>query len=169
MIILPEFMNPYLIDNQDQPVLPKYFWSFNSAMFDFTLTPLSFIEEATGTSVKVLINGLEFLIPYKWYILITDPDANKLDYIQIHECSVIESHAYIMSPIDSHIRQATIKVLDIVEDSKVYYPMLQKGTALCSPVSKEINKQGIEVPLSIVVGPYDLSKQVIAKSVGDFF
>jgi hypothetical protein len=169
MIVLPDFLKPYIIDNQYAPILPKYFWTFNSSILDFTLSPLNFIEESMSTVLKVSINGLELLIPYNWYILITDADTNKLDYIQINECTVIDSHAYLMSPIDSHIRLAHIKVLDVIEDTLSYYPVLQKNTALCSPVSQEINKQGIEVPLSIVIGPYDLYKSVANKSVGDLF
>jgi hypothetical protein len=169
MLILPEFLRPYIIDNYTSPILPKYFWIFSSAMFDFTLAPLTFIEENTSAVLKVEINGLELLIPYNWYILIADVETNQLDWVQINECAAIECSAFLMSPIDNSIRMSSIKILDIIPEYQSYYPVLQKTNALCHPVSKEISKDGTEFPLCIIIGPTDISKQVMNKYCGDLF
>ena len=168
MLILPDFARPYIIDGYTSPILPKYFWTFHAGLFDFTLTPLTFIEENSSTVLKVLINGLELLIPYEWFILICDPETNQLDWVQVKECSIIECYAYLMSTIDSENRSASIQVLDVLEDQISYYPILQKQSGLCHPVSKEITRGGIETPLSIIISPNDLSKYVIGKYIGDF-
>jgi len=168
MLILPEFNKPYIIDGYTSPILPRYFWAFNAGLFDFTLAPLTFIEESISAVIEVVVNGLKLFIPYNWFIMICDPETNQLDWVQINECAVIECHAYLMSTSDSEIRTASIRVLDVNEENTSYYPILQKQCALCHPVSKEFTRNGVETPLSIVISPNDLSKWVTNKYVGDF-
>jgi hypothetical protein len=167
MIILPDFNKPYIIDGYTSPILPKYFWTFHAGLFDFTLTPLTFIEENVSAVLKVLINGLELLIPYNWFILICDPETNQLDWVQLNECSVVECFCFLMASSDAEVRTSPIRVLDVIEEQVSYYPILQKQSALCHPVSREKTKFGVETPLSVIISPNDLSKHVIGKYVGD--
>ena len=169
MLILPDFNKPYIIDGYNSPILPKWFWTFSATMFDFTLSPITFIEENNGTAIKLLINGLEFYVPYNWYILVSDYDTSQLDWIPIQECAVVENYAYLMSTLDNTTRLASIKVLDIEEEYNSYYPILQKTNALCHPVSKDHTLNGTEVALSCVIGPNDLFKYISGKFIGDFF
>ena len=168
MLILPDFGRPYIIDGYTAPILPKFFWIFHAVMFDFTLAPLNFIEENISTVLKVTINGLNLLIPYNWFILICDPETNQFDWVQINECSIIECHAFLMSTQDTQMRTTPIQIMDLIETDTSYYPIIQKQCALCHPVSKERNRHGVELPLSIVISPNDLSKYIIGKHVGDF-
>ena len=170
MIILPEFQKPYIIDSHNSPILPRYYWSFQAAnLFDFTLSALTFIEENTSTVLKVLIRGLECYIPYNWYIMIADAETSQLDWIPINECIPNVQHAYLMSPSDSKTRITPIQVLDVLENQISYYPVIQKTLAMCHPVTKEINRAGVEVPLSIVIGQNDLSKYISNRLIGDLW
>lgn len=170
MLILPDYISPYLINDAVSPILPRHFWVFQAAnLFDFTLSPLAFIEENTSTVLKVLIQGLEMFIPYNWHILIADTETSQLDWIPISECAAVEHSAYLMSPLDSATRVAPIKVLDVIENQVSYYPVIQKTCAMCHPVSKELTKKGIAVPLSIVIGQNDLSKYISNRLVGDLY
>jgi hypothetical protein len=169
MLILPDFQKPYIIDGYNSPILPKWFWTFSASMFDFTLSPITFIEENCGAVIKLEINGLEFHVPYNWYIMVGDYETSQLDWLPIQECAIAENQAFLMSPSDNITRLASIKILDVIENYYSYYPILQKTNALCHPVSKDISKGGIEVPLCCVIGPNDLYKYISGQLIGDFF
>lgn len=168
MIVLPDYQSPYIINDYNSPILPKWFWALQAGLMDFTLAPLTFIEENTSSVLEVLIQGLKLYIPYSWHILIADMETSQLDWIPVSECIAVQHSAYLMSPADSTTRIAPIRVLDVIENQISYYPVMQKNCALCHPVSKEVNKNGVEAPLSIVIGPTDLSKYISNRLVGDF-
>lgn len=167
MIILPEYQAPYIINDFNSPILPRHFWIYSASLFDFTLAPLSFIEESESTIVNLEIDGFELSLPYKWFIIITDPYTNDLDCIEVQHCAAIYSHALIVSMNDSKIRNAPINVKNLKKKQNSYYPLLQKNCGLCYPISKEKDRRGLDTHLSIVVSPYDLSKSIINKCVGD--
>jgi hypothetical protein len=167
MIILPDFEKPYIIDEFHSPILPKHFWIFSASLFDFTLAPLSFIEETSSALVKIMVDGFQLLVPYNWHIIVTDPYTNTLDSIPVHECSAVYSFAMVMATGDSKVRSHPIQVLDIIENGVEYHPVLQKNTGLCYPIATEKTRLGHNTPLSIVITPYDLSKQMADKSIAD--
>lgn len=167
MLILPEFSRPYLIESSNSPIVPKLFWGFSASMLDFTLLPLTYLEETSGASITISINGFEFDVPYTWNIIVSDPYTLDLDCMPIIECTTTISYALIMTPGDSKFRTEQINIERVNTDSSLVHPLIQKGIALCHPVGEvELNDKSKTVA-NIVIGPHDISKWIINKSYGD--
>lgn len=167
MLILPEYQKPYLIETSYSPVIPKYFWAFSGSMLDYTILPIAYLEETIGSVINISINGFEFVIPYTWFIMISDPDTLKLDYIPIIDCATTLSYALTMTPIDSKFRLASIEIKDVVENVSLVHPMLQKNTALCHPIAEIETDLKVKTIQNVIIGPHDLYKQIHEKSYGD--
>lgn len=167
MLILPEFQRPYLLEMANSPVIAKSFWAFSGTMLDYKLFQITHLEETIGAAIKVEINGFEFLVPYNWYILISDPDTLTLDYIHIADCATTLAYALTMTPLDSKFRLAEIKIRGLEEKTSIVHPMLQKNTALCHPISElELDNKSTTIQC-VVIGPYDLFKFINNHSYGD--
>lgn len=166
MLIYTDFHKPYVIDNLTGPVVPKYYWIFSGQMLDFTLAPIEYLEETTGPTITVEINGLQFETPAHWNVLITDDDTWQLDTIPLSSCSNQKTLAYIMSPSDYTLRTSEVKVVDYCENKALVHPLLAKGTALCHPVG-QANHHGKKVDVTAIITPHDLYKFVGNKAVGD--
>ena len=167
MLILTEYSKPYLIETSNAPIVPKFFWAFTSSLLDFTLHPLFYLEETTGTMILLEVNGLQFRIPYTWYIMVSDNDTQKLDYMPIADCITIEAFPLVMTPADSKFRTTLVKVIDVIPDEQITHPMLQKGTALCHPVGDITLDDGQKTIMNVVIGPHDLYKHLDNMLYGD--
>lgn len=167
MLILTEYSKPYLIETSNAPIVPKFFWAFTSALLDFTLHPLHYLEETSGTLISVEVNGLTFALPYNWFVLVSDVDTQKLDCMPLADCITVEAYPLIMTPDDSKFRTLPIRVKDVTPDCSVTHPMLQKGTALCHPVGELELDDGRTTIMNIIVGPHDLYKHIDNMLYGD--
>lgn len=136
-------------------------------MLDFTLLPLTYLEETFGATISVNIDGFEFNIPYNWFIIVTDPDTLQLDSIPIAECSTTISYALIMTPADGKFRNSRINVTNVLSNQSEIHPMLQKTTALCHPIGEIDIDNNQKTIANIVIGPYDLFKFLDTKLYGD--
>lgn len=167
MIILPEFQKSYIIESATSPCVAKHFWAFSGTMLDYTLLPITFLEETTGAAVTLEINEFEFTLPYNWFIMVSDPDTLALDFMQLADCATVHSYALTMTPQDSKFRIADIKIKNVVEDVSLVHPMLQKNTALCHPIGEIQLDNGVLTTQCVVAGPYDLWKHLNGKLYGD--
>lgn len=136
-------------------------------MLDYTLLPITYSEETIGAAIRIEINDFEFLLPYNWYILVSDPDTLTLDYMKLEDCATVQSYALTMTPQDTKFRLADIKIKGVEEEVSLVHPMLQKNTALCHPIGEITIDHGVQTTQCIVVGPYDLWKHLNGKLYGD--
>jgi len=136
-------------------------------MLDYTLIPINYLEETIGTAIKLDIGGFEFLVPYNWYILVSDVDTLKIDYIPIIDCATVESFALTMTPLDGKFRIVDINIKGIEENVSLVHPMMQKSIAMCHPIAEietDVKQKTIQ---NVIVGPHDLYKHMVDKLYGD--
>ena len=59
-----------MIENLLSPVVPKHYWIFSGQMQDFMLAPISYLEETSGPSLTIEVDGFRFNVPAHWNILV---------------------------------------------------------------------------------------------------
>lgn len=168
MLVLPDYGNPYLISSLTAPIIIKHHWVFNAVMCDFVLSPITYLEETTGSAVKIRVNNSEFWVPGSWNVLVTDTETYQLDTVTIQSCATTRHAAYAFSTDEMRLRTLDIMVLDVSENMSLVHPMIVKGTSLVLPVGPApLTYSSKNINLSIVAGPHDLYKYIGKKVVGD--
>lgn len=166
MLIHTDFGKNYLIDNLTGPVVPKYYWTFSGPLLDFCLSSISYLEETTGPTITLEINGFQFEAPSHWNILITDTETWQLDTVPLMNCSSQKTSAYLMATNEYTLRTAEVKVVDYCENKVLVHPLVAKGHGLCHPVGTVISR-GKDIDVMVVITPHDLYKFIGDKAVGD--
>jgi hypothetical protein len=136
-------------------------------MLDYTLLPITYLEEVQGAAVRVEFNEFEFLVPYNWSILVSDPDTLALDFMQIADCATTKAYALTMTPQDSKFRISEVNIKGVEEDVSLVYPMLQKYTALCHPIGEITLDNKQSTTQCVIIGPHDMWKIVNGQLYGD--
>ncbi len=157
MIIYTDYNKPYVIDSLRAPVVPEYFWTFSGTLLDFTLTPIAYLEQSTGPTLTIEIDGVQVQVPMMWHILVTDDYMHSLDTVPIANCIKNNYNAVLFSPNGTKPSVHKIKIADYDDNVSLHHPMIQKGNMLCYPVGQSKPTANNEEDLLCVsVGPYDL-------------
>lgn len=169
MIIFTDYNKPYVIDDLYSPVVPRHFWVFNGLMQDFTLSPIMYLEETSGPTFEIEVDGVSVLLPASWHLLVTDDDHYKVDTVRVSDCSKNRYHALLMTDADNKVRTAEIRVVDYFDHKSLIHPMLDKENMLCHPISDQMSKNK-HVICCLCAGPADLSaKHLVDISVSELF
>ena len=165
MLILPEYLQPYMIESANSPIIPRHNWYFDALQMDFMLKPIHFLEETLGEAVAARINGYEFLIPSHWHVLVVDEDTWLVDTVPIKKA--VKFQAYLMHPASSSFEMSDIVLIDQQPYSKCVHTSIPKGSMLCHPVGPITGPQDFgkppsrELPVwSCMIGPQDLHKHL---------
>lgn len=169
MLCLPDYNKPYMLDSLTAPVVIKHHWIFSGQLCDFTLSPITYLEETTGAAIKIRINNFEFWVPATWNILVTDTETYQLDTVSIQSCATVSHPVFIFSPTEMKLRTMVADVIDYTENISAVHPMINKGTALAHPIGPSMNIREKDLQLSVVIGPHDLYKHLSNKVIGDIF
>lgn len=162
MVILPEYNFPYLIDSVTGPVVPKLCWFYDAELNDFLLRPIRLLEETTGPTVKVKINGFSFLVPASWNLLVVDRDTKTVDTVQITQCSSSGFHAFLMHPEDSSYELSPVILEDLFMKESCIHVMIPRMHMLVHPVGPIKNMmKGTEKVYSCLLTPQDLGKHML--------
>jgi hypothetical protein len=65
-------------------------------MMDFTLAPILYLEEITGPTFDIEIDGTVLSVPASWNLMVTDEDQCMLDTVPISICSRNDYYAILM-------------------------------------------------------------------------
>lgn len=127
---------------------------------DFYFLPLIFLESFYAPSVCLKIGEHTVQLPMDWGIAITDEDLTSIEVIPITSLNNRGFLAATFNPMSSRMVEAhEIKITNIYQDVKWFFPKLKNGHMLLVPITnkpnspcvmfvKEINK----VPNEIDVG-----------------
>lgn len=169
MLLLPDYNKPYLVESLTAPVVVKHNWIFHGPSCDFKLAPITYLEETTGPAVRARINNFEFWIPSSWNILVTDRETYQLDTVGVGSCATTKHLAFSFSPTEMKLRTLDVMIVDYADSMSLIHPMIGKGTALVHPVGPSPGQVSTQIPLNVVIGPYDLYKHLSDKVIGDIF
>lgn len=166
MLILPEYNHPYLIDDVSGPVVPRHNWVYDVSLNDFMLKPIRLLEETTGPTVKVQINGFEFNVPASWNILVVDEETKMVDTVQITQCSSSGYQAFLIHPDNHDYHVSPIVLLDLSMKDSCVHPMIPRMGMMLHPVgqipatqySRSNNRS--ELSYCCMLSPQDLGKHM---------
>lgn len=138
MLIFDEHTTPIIIDNIRGPVVTSHVWVLDLNMHDFTLAPLTVLEEICCPSVQILINQMEIILPANWHILVYDGDTGQLDVVELADTASREFTAFAYG-------NNTVRPIPMLITMTNYYvqyvnvgPMLQKHQMLCHPIGENL-------------------------------
>lgn len=165
MLILPDYLQAYMIEAATSPVIPRHNWYFDAPAMDFMLKPILFLEETLGEAVLARINGYEFLIPSAWHILVVDEETRLVDTVPIKKS--VKFQAFLMHPGTSSFEASEIVLIDLNPMAKCTHTSIPKGCMLCHPVGPVTPKgdsgrpPARSLPIwSCLIGPQDLHKHL---------
>lgn len=161
MMIFTDYNKPYIIETLTGPIVPSHYWVFSGEMVDFTLSPISYLEETTGPVIEFMIEGFTFFLPTSWHIMIMDEETCQIDTVPVSSCARSNYTAFLFSPNDTKIRMGEIRVVDYHKNMPLAHPMMEKGTMLCYPIGPEKSNKGEDNILCINAGPYDLTAKFL--------
>jgi hypothetical protein len=136
MIIFDENSQPVILDNIYCPTLANYFWVLDLQMMDYTLTPLIMLEETVCSSMKLNVNGFEFILPAFWSILVFDSETSQLDLIELSDATGKDFTAFVHGPNLSHFNSGKVSITDYYVEHRNVGPALNKHQLLCHPISE---------------------------------
>lgn len=134
MLILTEYGRPYILESRTGPVIPKEFWSLDSAIQDLVLTPLVRLLESTGPVIDFEIDGYGFSVPGSWFILVTDPETNTLDTVPAYSCHFHHYHAFLLQEDCQAIDAKPIVPVNFDTNRPYISPTIDKSAFVGHPV-----------------------------------
>ncbi len=140
MLIFDEENRPILLDNIYTPTPTEYLWVLDLSMMDYTLAPLTNLEEIISPSIELMIEGFQFFLPANWNILVYAEDTLQLDVIEIAEVAGREFIAFVIDMSDRGIvkyEPGLITVTNYVPELDNVAPQLGKHQMLCHPIGPE--------------------------------
>ena len=138
MLIMNELNNTVLLDNLYDPIISSDFWVMDLNIFDYTLTRLCMIEEATTPVFLVNIGVVNFIVPTSWYVMVFDDETSQIDAVSFSELTG-KDHTVLVS--NSNSLQPTginMRIIDYKSSDKIVYPTLLKHQMLCHPIYEQM-------------------------------
>lgn len=137
MLIFDDTSQPVIIDSIHGPTPTEYMWVLDLSMMDYTLTPLSMLEEVICPSMQIQVKGFEFVLPANWNILVFDKDTSQLDVVELSETAGREFTALTYGPNKPYPTPSTIIVTNYFIEYKNVGPSLNKHQMLCHPIGPD--------------------------------
>jgi hypothetical protein len=135
MLILDENKKSILINSLYDPIVSNFMWVLDLNIMDFTLAPITMIEETVCPTKTIEINGFQFKLPASWYMLVYDEVTTQLDSVSIADLTTNSFTALIYGPDATAAHSAKVKVIDYSAAEKNVYPSFNRHLMLCHPVS----------------------------------
>lgn len=159
MIIFDDNSRPILLDSIYVPLVTQHMWILDLNMMDYTLSPITILEEITAPSMMVQIHGFAFMLPTTWYMLVFDEETMQLDSVCVEDLPGKEFTALVSGPTLQKAMPGKVIVVDYDSKFKNVGPLLNKHQMLCHPISTD---------MWVSVSPTDVyNKYLKEKIVGD--
>lgn len=137
MLIFDSNSKPVILDSIFVPTLTDYFWVLDFTLLDYTLAPLTTLEQTVCPSLQVRIQGFDFIVPANWNILVFDKETSQLDTVEISEAAGREFTAMVYGPNKSMPVAGMITVVDYFQEFVNVGPSLNKHQMLCHPIGPD--------------------------------
>jgi hypothetical protein len=137
MLIYDDEQRAILLDSIYNPTPTEYMWVLDLNMMDFTLAPLTNLEEIIGSSIELMINGFRFHVPGAWNILTVSEETSQLDVIAIKDVLGKEFTALAIGMTATgalKYHPFPVVATDFKMDHMNVAPQLGKHQMLCHPI-----------------------------------
>lgn len=136
----------------------NYFWCLDTDELDFTLAPLTVIEDMVGPTLTIQVGPIQLEIPANWYILVADNETKQIDVVNLANTAGTTFQALYYGPDTNRYGQISYKVIDYNPRRHIVAPLLNKHQMLCHPISETH---------WICVSPHDTYKRVKNAVISD--
>ena len=115
----------------------------NSDDPDFYFIPLIFLESFSAPAIVMEINGKEIMMPIDWHIAVGDSETNNdLEILPLTSLNDRGFQAFVFNPVKSYKADyAEVKILNLYNDVKWYFPKMKNGQLLTVPLSEGHNPE----------------------------
>ena len=137
MLIYDGNSQPIILDSIHGPTVTEHMWVLDLNMLDFTLAPLTMLEEVTCPSIQLLVKGFEFILPANWNVLVYDRETAQLDVVELAETAGREFTALTYGPKKSAPSPAIVTVTNYFVERRNVGPSLNKHQMLCHPIGPD--------------------------------
>lgn len=120
------------------PVRSEYFWALDLSIMDYSLSPLSVLEEVTCPTFVVEVAGVNFDIPASWNMLIYDAETGDVDLIPLCEMTGRSFNALGFGPTRALAKPLPVRIMDYKPYSRNVGPALNKHQMLCHPITDDL-------------------------------
>lgn len=110
------------------------FWVLDLSIHDFTLWPLTMLEEQTTSAYVLLVGGERVVIPCNWKVMIYDGETSDVDVIDVVDLAGRDFTAFGYGPLRAIPKPLTLKVIDLIHDITFVVPSKHKQHMWCLPV-----------------------------------
>lgn len=112
----------------------------DSEWLDFYFLPLVFLESFHAPAVCLQIGEYNIQMPMDWSIAITDEDLTSIEIIPITSLNNRGFLTVTFNPLGKKmVEPVEIKITNIYQDVKWFFPKLKNGHLLVVPLSNEPN------------------------------
>lgn len=137
MLIFDDNSKPIILDSIYVPTVTAHFWVLDLSLLDYKLSPLISLEEVVCPSLRVRINGFDFVLPANWNILVYDRETSQLDALELSEACGREFTALVYGARKSQHTPGIVTVIDYHAEYRNVGPLLSKHQMLCHPIGPD--------------------------------
>lgn len=166
MQIMHEAHRPYNLTSLTDPLTITHFWTLSGHMLDFKLEQLDYLEETTGPTFRLDIDGNLIDVPSAWNLVAVEQESYTIDTIPVSSCAIFGHDIVLFSPIDTKLVTAKARIVDYFEDGVCVHPLVPKGSAVIAPV-KQLLWHGQNAHYGIIATPHDLHRYIGGRAVGE--
>ena len=127
---------------------------------DYYFLPLIFLESFYAPAICLQIGPYNLQMPMDWSIAITDEDLSGIEVIPLTSLNNRGFLTVTLNPLSGSLLQAEeIKITNIFQDVKWFFPKLKNGHMLLAPLDSKPNpscamfvKEANKIPNEIDIG-----------------
>jgi hypothetical protein len=134
MLILDDEERVIMLDSIYNPTPTEFMWVLDLNMMDYTLAPITNLEEHICSCVQLMVNGFRFYVPGGWNVLTVSDDTSQLDVIAVKDLVGKEFMALVVGMTKNGAlkhQPSTIVATDFQMDHMLVTPQLAKHQMLC--------------------------------------
>tara|TARA_B100001094_G_scaffold333443_1_gene412415 strand:- start:18838 stop:19338 length:501 start_codon:yes stop_codon:yes gene_type:complete len=127
---------PELVDDLQYCVLD----TTNPKNIDFFFIPLIFLESFNAPSMVLEIKGVNIQMPIDWSIMVIERELGQCEMVPLTSLNDRGFEALTMNPLTTGlINSAEIKVVNVFQEVKWYFPKLKFGHIIAVPLGEGEN------------------------------
>ena len=135
MLIFDDYGQPIIVDSIYSPIVTDHLWVLDLEIKDFTLAPLTILENIEAPTIELMVGGFTFKLPSEWNILIIDEETSALDVVEIYEIPGGRFTAFVYGPNKARYEAVPITVTNYFPNYHNVAPSIAKHQMLCHPIS----------------------------------
>lgn len=135
MIYFSESNIPILLDDLYAPIVNSHLWVLDLEQDDFVLAPLKVLQEIVCPSIQLEVDGLKFMLPANWYVLIYDEETTMMDVVLVSELAGRPFKLFRYGFKDILVGSESYKTVDYHPRYPNIVPQLTKKQMLCHPIN----------------------------------